>query len=162
MNSGASGRDSKRKIAWLLAHPNPPLIGRASTSAVIRAAGAATGAAGPAALPCIIGGDTAPIVEDLLTTGTDFLICPAETDREAFLILDGNVLEQLQRGDMIEVHRGENRFRLIVPGGQSFYTAFQGKFNYLIRPEAKPTLGHFRADHDHSRYSPETTSRRRR
>jgi len=37
------------------------------------------------ALPCIIGGDTAPIVEDLLTTGTDFLICPAETSRDAFL-----------------------------------------------------------------------------
>jgi uroporphyrinogen decarboxylase len=37
------------------------------------------------ALPCIIGGDTAPIVEDILQTGTDFLICPAETDREAFL-----------------------------------------------------------------------------
>ncbi|MCE5238325.1 hypothetical protein LLH23_07510 [bacterium] len=54
-------------------------------SAVIQAAGAATGAAGPAALPCIIGGDTAPIVEDLLSTGTDFLICPAETDRDAFL-----------------------------------------------------------------------------
>lgn len=36
-------------------------------------------------LPCIIGGDTAPIVEDILQTGTGFLICPAETDREAFL-----------------------------------------------------------------------------
>lgn len=38
-----------------------------------------------AALPCIIGGDTAPIVADILQTGTDFLICPAETNREAFL-----------------------------------------------------------------------------
>jgi uroporphyrinogen decarboxylase len=37
------------------------------------------------ALPCILGGDTAPIIRDLLTTGTDFVICPAETDREAFL-----------------------------------------------------------------------------
>jgi len=36
-------------------------------------------------IPCIIGGDTAPIVEDLLQTGTDFLICPAETNREKFL-----------------------------------------------------------------------------
>jgi len=35
--------------------------------------------------PCIIGGDTAPIVPELLATGTRFLICPAETDREAFL-----------------------------------------------------------------------------
>lgn len=36
-------------------------------------------------VPCIIGGDTAAIVPDLLQTGTDFLICPAETDRERFL-----------------------------------------------------------------------------
>jgi len=34
---------------------------------------------------CIIGGDTAPIVGDMLETGTGFLICPSETDREAFL-----------------------------------------------------------------------------
>ena len=84
------------------------------------------------------------------------------SDRDAFLILDGNLIEPLQRGDMVEVHRGSERFRLIIPGSQSFYTAFQSKFNYLIRPEATPTLGHFRADHDLSRHSPETTSRRRR
>lgn len=38
-----------------------------------------------APIPCIIGGDTAPIVPELLATGTGFLICPAETDRESFL-----------------------------------------------------------------------------
>ena len=37
------------------------------------------------AVPCIIGGDTAAIVPAMLETGTDFLICPAETDRAAFL-----------------------------------------------------------------------------
>lgn len=36
-------------------------------------------------VPCIIGGDTSPIVDDLVSTGTDFLICPAETNRDAFL-----------------------------------------------------------------------------
>jgi uroporphyrinogen-III decarboxylase len=36
--------------------------------------------------PCIIGGDTAPIVDAMLETGTNFLICPSETDRTAFLI----------------------------------------------------------------------------
>lgn len=36
-------------------------------------------------LPCIVGGDTEPILEDILSTGTDFVICPAETDPEAFL-----------------------------------------------------------------------------
>lgn len=38
-----------------------------------------------ARLPCIIGGDTAPILQDILATGTDFVICPAETDRARFL-----------------------------------------------------------------------------
>jgi uroporphyrinogen-III decarboxylase len=35
--------------------------------------------------PLILGGDTLSILEDLLRTGTGYLICPAETDREAFM-----------------------------------------------------------------------------
>jgi uroporphyrinogen-III decarboxylase len=35
--------------------------------------------------PLILGGDTAGILEDLLRTGTGYVICPAETDREAFM-----------------------------------------------------------------------------
>jgi len=37
------------------------------------------------ALPCIIGGDTEPIIEAMMETETGFLICPAETDRVKFL-----------------------------------------------------------------------------
>lgn len=35
--------------------------------------------------PLISGGDTAGILEDLLSTGTEYVICPAETDRQAFM-----------------------------------------------------------------------------
>jgi len=35
--------------------------------------------------PLILGGDTSGILEDLLRTGTEYVICPAETDREAFM-----------------------------------------------------------------------------
>ena len=35
--------------------------------------------------PLILGGNTACILEDLMRTGTDYVICPAETDREAFM-----------------------------------------------------------------------------
>jgi hypothetical protein len=35
--------------------------------------------------PLILGGNTAGILEDLLTTGTEYVICPAETDRELFM-----------------------------------------------------------------------------
>ena len=36
-------------------------------------------------VPCIIGGDTTPILEAILETGTGYVICPAETDQEAFV-----------------------------------------------------------------------------
>ncbi len=36
-------------------------------------------------VPCIIGGDTAPILPEIMSTGTGFVICPAETDRNAFV-----------------------------------------------------------------------------
>jgi len=36
-------------------------------------------------VPCIMGGDTFPIVDDLLSTGTGFLICNVETDQRAFV-----------------------------------------------------------------------------
>ncbi len=36
-------------------------------------------------VPCIIGGDTAPILDQILSTGTGYVICPAETDQAAFM-----------------------------------------------------------------------------
>jgi uroporphyrinogen decarboxylase len=36
-------------------------------------------------IPCVIGGNTAPIVEAMLETGTNYLICPFETTQELFL-----------------------------------------------------------------------------
>jgi uroporphyrinogen decarboxylase len=37
------------------------------------------------AVPCIIGGDTEPILNDILNTGTSYVICPAETNQAAFM-----------------------------------------------------------------------------
>jgi len=36
-------------------------------------------------IPCIIGGDTEPIVEAMLETGTGYLVCPFATDQQAFM-----------------------------------------------------------------------------
>ncbi len=36
-------------------------------------------------VPCIIGGDTAPILDAILETGTGYVICPTETDQQAFM-----------------------------------------------------------------------------
>jgi NAD+ kinase len=70
------------------------------------------------------------------------------TERDAYLILDGHVVEELAREDVIVVSRGEHRFRLIVTEQMNFYQAFQSKFNYLIRPGAVPSLGHERPGPD--------------
>lgn len=36
-------------------------------------------------VPCVIGGDTTPILEAMLETGTGYVICPIETDQQAFM-----------------------------------------------------------------------------
>ena len=36
-------------------------------------------------VPCIIGGNTAPILDSVLDTGTGYVICPCETDQELFM-----------------------------------------------------------------------------
>ena len=36
-------------------------------------------------IPCIIGGNTEPIVEAMLETGTGYLVCPFETDQSQFM-----------------------------------------------------------------------------
>lgn len=68
------------------------------------------------------------------------------SDRDAYLILDGHVSDELQQGDVVKVSRGAEEFRLIITEHMNFYTAFQSKFNYLIRPGAVPSLGHDRPD----------------
>ena len=37
-------------------------------------------------VPCVIGGDTEPIIEDILSTGANFVICPAETNQARFMM----------------------------------------------------------------------------
>jgi uroporphyrinogen decarboxylase len=37
------------------------------------------------AVPCIIGGDTLPILDYILQTGTKYICCPAETDQRVFM-----------------------------------------------------------------------------
>ncbi len=36
-------------------------------------------------VPCIIGGDTTPILDAMLETGTGYVVCPIETNQEAFM-----------------------------------------------------------------------------
>jgi len=46
-------------------------------------------------VPCIMGGDTFPILDDLLSTGTGFLVCNVETDQRAFIARAGRTHPQV-------------------------------------------------------------------
>ncbi|NCO39246.1 MAG: hypothetical protein COZ06_34350 [Armatimonadetes bacterium CG_4_10_14_3_um_filter_66_18] len=59
-------------------------------------------------LPCIIGGNTEPILGDILSTGASFVICPAETDKYAFM---------RELGDRTEVQVRINLHPLLVARG---------------------------------------------
>jgi uroporphyrinogen-III decarboxylase len=37
------------------------------------------------AVPCIMGGNTYPILDELLSTGTNYLVCNPETDQASFV-----------------------------------------------------------------------------
>jgi NAD+ kinase len=65
-------------------------------------------------------------------------------DHPAELIIDGQPVEHLRKSDVVSIMCGRERFRLIVAEGMNFYEAFRSKFNYLIRPDAVPSLGHHR------------------
>jgi NAD+ kinase len=62
-------------------------------------------------------------------------------DKPCWLYLDGNITNapQLQRGDVVQVRRGEYTFAMILLGGMNFYEAVRSRFNFLIRPAAIPS-----------------------
>lgn len=76
-------------VAFFESAAAPPLLSprmfREIEAAPLQRAMHEVGEIAGGSIPCIIGGDTAPLVPELLATGTGFLICPAETDRHAFL-----------------------------------------------------------------------------
>lgn len=76
-------------VAFFESAAAPPLLSPQQFSDVelpalvqtMRGVGAAVGHP----VPCIIGGDTEQILEDILGTGTNYVICPAETDQARFM-----------------------------------------------------------------------------
>ena len=59
-------------------------------------------------VPCIIGGNTTPILDAMLETGTDYVIAPCEADQEAFLktIWDRTEIRVRVNGDGRAISRG--------------------------------------------------------
>ncbi len=76
-------------IAFFESAAAPPLLSprqfREVELPALKAIMARTAAVVGHPVPCIIGGDTTPILDAILETGTGYVICPAETDQRAFM-----------------------------------------------------------------------------
>lgn len=62
-------------------------------------------------------------------------------DREASLVLDGRENFELRHMDVVQVRLGDHRLRLVTLADTNFYEAFRTKFNFRIRPDARPSRG---------------------
>ncbi|MEI6165724.1 MAG: uroporphyrinogen decarboxylase family protein [bacterium] len=91
-------------IAFFESAAAPPLLSPEQFSAVeapaLRAllVGAAKVLGHP--VPCVVGGDTLPILEQILATGTNYVVCPFETDQPAFMKAMGHYPEVMVRINM--------------------------------------------------------------
>lgn len=62
-------------------------------------------------------------------------------DSPCDLLLDGTPDGALKREDIIHIGAATSEFQLVMVEGTDFYQAFRTKFNYMIRPQAVPSLG---------------------
>ncbi len=62
-------------------------------------------------------------------------------DSPCDLLLDGTADGELHKGDIIQISAAEAEFQLVMVEGTDFYQTFRSKFNYMIRPQAVPSLG---------------------
>lgn len=86
--------ESGLDVAFFESAAAPPLLSPGQFRQVelpaLKLAMARVGEAAGHPVPCIIGGDTKPILDAILDTGTGFVICPAETDQKAFMAAFGD------------------------------------------------------------------------
>lgn len=82
-------RDAGLKVAFFESAAAPPLISprqfrSVELPALMRALEITREITGLAS-PCILGGDTVKILDDLLSTGTNYVVCNVETDQQRFV-----------------------------------------------------------------------------
>ena len=95
-------------------------------------------------IPCIIGGDTTPIVDDMLSTGTGYLACPFETDQEAFMrkvwdrtdvrIRVNSDVELISRGTAEQIRADADRIIRLTQGRENVCMG-TGALPYETPPE---------------------------
>ena len=80
-------------------------------------------------VPCIIGGDTTPILDAMLETGTGYVVAPYETDQAAFMkkiwdrtdirVRVNSDVEIISRGPWDEIRADADRIIGLVQGGRT-------------------------------------------
>ncbi len=96
------------------------------------------------AVPCIVGGNTAPVVEAMLETGTGYLVCPYETDQGAFMkkvwdrtnvrIRVNSDVELISHGSREQIRADADRIIRLV-GGRPNVCMGTGALPYDTPPE---------------------------
>jgi len=96
------------------------------------------------AVSLIIGGDTYPILDDILATGAGFIICPSETDQESFMRAMGshpeigvrvNMSAAIMAGGTIEECRKDATRMFKLAKGRSNTVLGTGVLPYETSPE---------------------------
>lgn len=95
-------------------------------------------------VPCIIGGDTTPILEAMLETGTGYVVAPYETDQEAFMkkiwdrtdirVRVNTDVELMARGTWDQIRADADRIVALV-GGRPNVCMGTGALPYETPPE---------------------------
>lgn len=80
-----------------------------------------------------------PIRTPMIAAEESVIELVSANDHPASLVLDGNDVIHLIKGDLIRITKGEHRFRLIRLASTNFYQAIREKFNFQIRPNSKPS-----------------------
>jgi NAD+ kinase len=80
-----------------------------------------------------------PIRTPLIVSEQAVIEMVLANDREASLILDGRENVVLEYMDVVQVRMGEHQLRLVNLTNTNFYEAFRTKFNFRIRPDARPS-----------------------
>ncbi len=102
-------------------------------------------AGGPILMPAVHGfaivpiSCHSPIRTPLVVAEETSIELLVSTEHDASLTLDGRSLVELEKGDIVQIRKGKERFRLVLLPGTNFLEAFRTKFNFQIRPDAVPT-----------------------
>lgn len=80
-----------------------------------------------------------PIRTPLIVSEEAVIELVLANEREATIVLDGRENVALEHMDVVQVRKGEHQFRLVNLANTNFYEAFRTKFNFRIRPDARPS-----------------------